>query len=145
VQVYNHSTLVADLITDSFVEDPGIFIYNGTYAVAVRYDDGSLVGPNNPAHPGDILTVYTTGLGPLSENLTDGYGAPSNPLAYTVDPFQMDVNGQQVEVLFSGLAPGFVGLYQLNVRLPRNLPFGTLNMQIYSQYANSGVALLPVD
>ena len=145
VQVYNHSALVADFITDSYVEDPGIFMYNGTYAIAVRYSDGSLVGPDNPAYPGDILTVYTTGLGPLSQNLTDGYGAPSNPLAYTVDPFQMDVNGQPVDVLFSGLAPGFVGLYQLNVQLPQNLPAGTLNMQIYSQYANSGVALLPVN
>ena len=145
VQIYNYGMLVASLQQDSFTEDPGIFMYNGYYAVAVRYADGSLVGPSNPAYPGDILTVYTTGLGPLNLNLVDGVGAPYNPLAYTTDPFQVFVNNQECQVLFSGLAPGYVGLYQLNIVLPSNLPRGDLDMQIVSPYASSGVATLPVN
>ncbi len=145
IQVFNNGVLEASLQEDSFTEDPGIFMYSGSYAVAVRYADGSLVGPNNPAHPGDILTVYTTGLGPLSLSLVDGYGAPSNPLAYTQDPFQVTVGGEQAQVLFSGLAPGFVGLYQLNIVLPSDLPRGNLDLQITSPYASSGVATLPVN
>ncbi len=145
VQVYNNGALVADLLTDSFVEDPGIFIYDGTYAVAVRYQDGSLIGPNNPAHPGDIVIVYTTGLGPLNQVLPDGYGAPSNPLAYTQQPFQIDINGEPAQVLFSGLGPGYVGLYQLNIVLPNDLPAGNLKFQIFDQYVDSGVAILPVN
>lgn len=36
----------------------------------------------------------------------------------------MTIGGQTAEVLFSGLAPGKVGLYQLNVRVPKNAPAG---------------------
>lgn len=151
VDVYNNGVLEASVRVDSFTEDPGIFMYDGTYAVAVRYADGSVTGPNNPAYPGDILTLYTTGLGPLMSlgplplNLVDGFGAPSDPLAYTQDPFTVTVAGEQCQVLFSGLAPGFVGLYQLNIVLPSDLPRGNLDMQITSPYASSGVAILPVN
>ncbi len=145
VQVYNNGNLVADFLTDSYVEDPGIFLYGNNYAVAVNAADYSLIGPNNPAYPGEIITLYTTGLGPLTLNLQDGVGAPYNPLAYTQDPFQVLIAGQQANVLFSGLAPGFVGLYQLNIQLPNNLPAGNLDLQIYTSYANSGIATLPVN
>ena len=145
VQVYNNGVLEASVQADSFTEDPGIFMYNGTYAVAVRNADGSLIGPDNPAFPGDVVILYTTGLGPLSLSLVDGVGAPYNPLAYTQDPFQVTVAGEQCQLLFSGLAPGFVGLYQLNLVLPSDLPRGNLDMQISSPYASSGVATLPVN
>lgn len=144
VQIFNFGNLVAEITTDSYTEDPGIFMYQGQYAVAVRGQDNSLIGPDNPANPGEVIVLYTTGLGPLSANLTDGYGAPSNPLAYTVDPFQVVVNGEQCDVLFSGLGPGFVGLYQINFVLPGDLPAGNLDIQILSTYANSGIATIPV-
>lgn len=144
VQVYNNGVLVASVQEDSFTEDPGIFMYNSTYAVAV-HEDYTLIGPSTPAFRGEVITLYTTGLGPLSLNLVDGYGAPSNPLAYTQDPFSVLVNGESCQVLFSGLAPGFVGLYQLNIVLPSDLPRGNLDIQIVSPYASSGVATLPVN
>lgn len=143
VQVYNNGVLAASVVVDSFTEDPGIFMYNGNYAVAV-HADYTLIGPNNPAQPGEVIVLYTTGLGPLNQNLIDGLGAPYNPLAYTIDPFQVFVNGENCYVDFSGLAPGFVGLYQLNVTLPLDLPRGNLNVQIVSPYASSGDAVLPV-
>ena len=145
IDVYNNGVLEASVRVDSFTEAPGIFMYDGTYAVAVRYADGSVTGPTNPAFPGDILTLYTTGLGPLTLNLVDGVGAPFDPLAYTQDPFTVTVAGEQCQVLFSGLAPGYVGLYQLNIVLPSDLPRGNLDMQITSPYASSGVAILPVN
>jgi uncharacterized protein (TIGR03437 family) len=61
-----------------------------------------------------------------------------------VDPFQVVVDGEQCQVLFSGLAPGFVGLYQINLRLPFDLGPGNLDIQILSPFANSGMATLPV-
>lgn len=148
VQVFDGSVLVADLITDSFTEDPGIFIYQGKYAVAAHGSDNTLVGPGNPVVPGEVIVVYATGLGRLTLDLQDGYGAPGNrpgdPLARTIDPFLVLVNGQQCQVLFSGLGPGFVGLYQLNIVLPRNLPAGNLELTISSEYGDSNVAILPV-
>ncbi len=144
VDVYNGDAHVASIQTDSFTEDPGIFVYNGSYAVAVDAVDGSLIGPSNPANPGDVLTLYTTGLGPLSLALVDGYGAPYNPLAYTQDAFRILVAGESCTLYFSGLAPGFVGLYQVNLRLPTDLPAGALDIQITSAFADSRVATLPV-
>ena len=85
-----------------------------------------------------------TGLGPLSLQLQDGYAAPSSPLAHTVDPFQVLVDGEDSEIFFSGLAPGFVGLYQINFRVPRDDASGNLDLQIRSPYASSRVAVLPV-
>ena len=142
VEVFDGDTETANITVDSFTEDPGIFVYNG-YALAVHVD-GRLVGPDNPAQPGEVLILYTTGLGPLSLDLQDGFGAPSNPLAYTVDPFQVLVANENSEVLFSGLAPGFVGLYQINFRVPRDAPFGKVNLQIQCPYASSVITILPI-
>src|ERR1700693_3011893 len=48
IQVFDEGVLVADFFTDSFTEDPGIFTYNGNFAIA-EASDYSLIGPNNPA------------------------------------------------------------------------------------------------
>lgn len=145
VDVFDQGNQTAAIMTDSFTEDPGIFVYQGNYAIAARPSDGSLVSPNDPANPGEVLVLYTTGLGPLSLNLQDGLRAPFDPLAYTVDPVNVVVDGENCDVLFSGLAPGFVGLYQVNFRVPGDLPPGDLDIQIQTPYANSSTATLPVN
>lgn len=144
IQVFDEATLVADFFTDSFTEDPGIFTYNGNFAIA-EASDYSLIGPNNPAIPGEPLVLYVTGLGPLTLDLTDGYGSPTSPpFAETVDPFQVIVDGENCAVFFSGLAPGFVGLYQINFYVPSDAAAGNLQISIQSTYANSATATLPV-
>jgi minor extracellular serine protease Vpr len=144
IQVFDESSLVADFFTDSFTEDPGIFVYNGSYAIA-EASDYSLIGPDNPALPGEPLVLYVTGLGPLDMNLLDGYGSPTSPpFAQTVDPFQVIVDNENCNVFFSGLAPGFVGLYQVNFYVPRDAAAGNLQIYIQSPYANSAIAILPV-
>lgn len=144
IDILDYGKTMASIRADSYDEDPGIFTYQGNYAVALRFPDYSLIGPGNPASRGDTLILYTTGLGPLSQNLRDGYAAPSSPLAYTTDPFDVRVAGQACRVLFSGLAPGFVGLYQINLQLPSQLPAGNLDIQITSPFSSSGIATLPV-
>jgi uncharacterized protein (TIGR03437 family) len=144
IQVYDFGTLVADFFTDSFAEDPGIFTYNGDFAIA-EASDYSLIGPSNPAIPGEPLVLYVTGLGPLTLDLVDGYGSPTSaPFAETEDPFQVIVDGENCRVFFSGLAPGFVGLYQINFYVPSDAAAGNLQIYIQSPYANSATAILPV-
>jgi uncharacterized protein (TIGR03437 family) len=145
VEVFDYNQQVASIVTDSFTEDPGIFAYGSNYAVAASGTDGSLIGPNNPAIPGEVLVLYTTGLGPLSLNLRDGYGAPSSPLAYTTSPLHVFVGGEEARVYFSGLTPGYVGLYQVNFVVPSDAPPGNLDLQIQTPYSSSQVATLPVD
>jgi uncharacterized protein (TIGR03437 family) len=119
-------------------------MYQGNFAIA-EASDYSLIGPNNPAIPGEPLVLYVTGLGPLTLLLTDGYGSPTRPpLAETIDPFQVILDNELCQVFFSGLAPGFVGLYQINFYVPRDAAAGNLDIYIQSPYANSLIATLPV-
>ena len=144
VQVLLHNFQVADVFTDSFTEDPGIFVYQGNYAIAVFASNYALVGPDNPALPGDVIILYATGLGPVTVYVPDGYAAPTDLLAYTADPSQVLINGEPCAVYFSGLAPGFVGLYQINLRVPDDAPIGNLDIMIQTPYASSALAKVPV-
>jgi minor extracellular serine protease Vpr len=144
IQVYDAGTLVADFFTDSYTEDPGIFTYDGNFAIA-EAPDYSLIGPDNPAIPGAPLILYVTGLGPLNQDLVDGYGSPTSPpFAETSDSYQVVLDGETCDVFFSGLAPGFVGLYQINFYVPSDAAPGNLQLSIQSSYANSAIAILPV-
>jgi uncharacterized protein (TIGR03437 family) len=138
IDVVSQDQTTASVVADSFTEDPGIFTFNG-FAVALHLN-GSLVTPVDPAFPGETIVLYTTGLGPLSLDVTDGYPPPADALAFTADPVQVVVKGEQCSVLFSGLAPGLVGVYQVNLTLPEDLPFGELDIQVATPNATSSVA-----
>ena len=73
---------------------------------------------SNPAHIGDALLIFCTGLGTVSPAVPAGTIAPSSNLANTDNPVAVTVGGIATPTLFAGLAPGFVGLYQVNVRVP---------------------------
>ena len=86
-----------------------------------------------PASPGDSIQVYATGLGratpggdPGGRPLATGLVAPAdgNPLYGTVRTPVVTVGGVPAPVQFSGLAPGFAGLYQINLRIPGSAPAG---------------------
>ena len=145
VQVFDGDLQTTSFMTDCFTSDPGIFVYQGLYAVAVHGSDGTLIGPNSPAAPGEVVVLYTTGLGPLDTSLGDGAPGPSDPPARTIDPFQVLVDGEDSPVFFSGLAPQFVGLYQVNFRVPFDAASGNLTLKIQSPHGESRTATLPVD
>ena len=86
-----------------------------------------------PVHPGDNLQIYLTGLGkatpggdPKGTTLTTGSTAPAdgNPLYQTVSAPTVTIGGVAAPVAFSGIAPGFTGLYQINVQIPANVAPG---------------------
>ena len=69
---------------------------------------------------GDVLALYLTGLGGTDPPVHEGVAAPGSPLARTVMLPQVFVGGTPVPVVFAGLAPGFVGLFQVNAQLPKD-------------------------
>jgi uncharacterized protein (TIGR03437 family) len=79
---------------------------------------------SNPIHRDEVVVIYLTGLGKVTPFVENGRPAPSSPLATTVTDTEVNVGGVAANVLFSGLAPGQVGLYQLNVTIPWNAPKG---------------------
>ena len=144
IQVFDEGTLVADFFTDSFTEDPGIFTYDSGLAIA-EASDYSLISGDNPAVPGEPLVLYVTGLGPLDLQLPDGLGSPTTPpLAETLDPFHVVLDNEDCNVFFSGLAPGFVGLYQINFQVPPVSQTGNVTLLVTQNGMASNATTLPV-
>jgi uncharacterized protein (TIGR03437 family) len=83
-----------------------------------------VVTSTNPVHRGDILTIYLTGLGATNPPVADGSPAPLDPLASTVVVPSVQIGGANLPVLFSGLVPGYVGLYVINASVPSSTPQG---------------------
>ena len=106
---------------------PGIFSLYGTGGgqgailianspnIAMQHVDGM---PSQPARPGDFVSIYATGLGPVNLPVPAGQPAPLDPLAKTDAPIQVLIGGLNAAVQFAGLAPGSVALYQVNAKVP---------------------------
>ena len=90
---------------------------------AIFHQDGTRLDNYNPGQRDEPLTIYATGLGPTTGGkVTAGVPAPSSPLAVTgpVQVFFGDptISDAQEIVDWSGLAPGLIGVYQINCRIP---------------------------
>jgi uncharacterized protein (TIGR03437 family) len=120
---------------------PGVFSMNQTgYGPgAITHANFSLVNAQNPARRGEVVLIFLTGLGAVNPPIADGAAGPgAEPLARTTDgnigAFFDNVAG---EVQFSGAAPNFVGLYQMNVRIPTTISTGTVAVAIQTSNAFS--------
>lgn len=91
---------------------PAIFILSSGLPAIVN-QDGSLNSPSTPAVRGQVITMYGTGFGETQP----GAGSLRN----TTTLPRVQIQGVELRPQFAGLAPGFVGLYQLNVLLPATL------------------------
>ena len=77
---------------------------------------GSIPGRDSrPATPGEFITIFCTGLGALTPPLATGEKGTNNT---TVDMPTVTIDGNPALLEFSGIAPGFVGLDQVNVQVP---------------------------
>lgn len=78
-----------------------------------------------PARRGaDFINIFATGLGPVTNQPDTGAPAPALPLAETTSEVVVSIGGVAATATFAGLAPGWVGLYQVNVQVPANAPAG---------------------
>ena len=99
---------------------PGIFTANnqGTGAAAALHEDGvTPVTEQRPARPGEVVVLYATGLGAVTPALATGAPSTGNRTSATAT---VNIDGIPGEVQFSGTAPGFVGLNQINIQIPPN-------------------------
>ena len=119
---------------------PGLFTVNqkGTGAAAAYNQDNTLNSSSNAAARGSVITLYGTGQGQVSPAVPDGTAAPGAPFAVTVAVPTADArscqNNQPAmcvqlstsfgEVQFTGLIPGFIGVWQINVKIPQDTPTG---------------------
>jgi uncharacterized protein (TIGR03437 family) len=117
---------------------PGIFSAGAGRAV-VQNSNGALNASSSPASAGTVITAYLTGSGPLSAPMTDGAPAPASPLIQSTSHVTATIGSTSAPVQFAGLAPGFVGLVQMNIQVPSGILGGNypLTISIDNQTSNS--------
>ena len=109
-------------------------------ATVFRDDNGELITPTNPIHPNDIITIYATGMGPTSPPVASGMPAPANPLSSTTIAPAVTLGGVPLNVMYSGMVPGEVGVYQVNASIPSGVPQG-MNIPLVVAQAGSSTTL----
>jgi uncharacterized protein (TIGR03437 family) len=115
----NSNTITVPLAASS----PGIYALDqsGIGAGAILHADYSLVNASSPAGAGETVLIYLTGMGAVSPTLADGTAGTVTTLYRASPDITVLVAGRPGTVSFNGLAPGFPGLYQINVTLPTSL------------------------
>lgn len=124
---------------------PGIFFYSSGAAIAQNHDY-SLNSASNPAHAGSFLIAYLTGSGPVSPAVADGAATSSTGLTQTQYTPTVTIGGVNAPVLFSGLTPGLIPLWQMDITVPSGLAAGSYPMivTINGQTSNSAtVSIAP--
>ncbi|HVW87632.1 MAG TPA: hypothetical protein VHB50_23255, partial [Bryobacteraceae bacterium] len=122
---------------------PGIAAFASGQIIA-QHLDASLITETAPAKPGEIIVFYLAGLGQTDNPVATGAGTPLDRLSRPVDAPVLTLNGNNVPVLFAGLTPGLVGLYQVNFQVPNDAPDGDLQLAIVQNGAQSNSTILPV-
>ncbi len=74
----------------------------------------------NPVDRGSYITVFANGLGATTPVVPTGQRTPNAPLSTATLPITVSIGGQPAQVLFAGLAPGYIALFQLNISVPQN-------------------------
>jgi adhesin/invasin len=133
--------VVSNAVTVPVVEAaPGLFFYGSGRAV-VQNSDYTLNSPSNPAKLGGTIIAYLTGSGPVNPPVADGALTPTSPFVKVTSPYSAKIGSTSAEVSFAGLAPGFVGVLQVNIVVPSGLPKGDypLTVTIAGQDSNSAI------
>jgi uncharacterized protein (TIGR03437 family) len=103
---------------------PGVFSVDGVpglkVAAIIHGSDFALVTPDYPAERDETIIVYTTGLGRVDPSVATGQQASPDPFSATTEPVEVSIGGLPYPVLWSGLAPYMVGIYQINLYVPGN-------------------------
>ncbi len=125
-------------------DSPGIAQFPWGRIIA-QHLDGSLVQETSPATPSEYLVFYAAGMGLTNPTVPSGTASPSTNLAVPLDNPALRLNGELVtNVLFDGLTPTLVGVYQVNFQVPPDAPNGDLQLILTQGSGFSSAAILPV-
>jgi len=136
---------VAASAPDLFLQRSQFSPGDPTQAAAFHAGTGILADARNPAHAGEILELYGTGLGITDPMVAAGVASPADTPAQTVLKPKVQLGETSAEVLFAGLAPGYAGLYQINIVVPGGLGTGHYLVNLNVSVPNSGLGTIVVE
>ena len=109
---------------------PAIFIDRDGTPMLLDGDTGALLDSMTPARAGSRLQILSTGLGRVNPDWPAGIKAPvDNPPAVVADVHAY-LDGREVGVTKSVLAPGYIGLYLVEIQLPSIVNYGPAELVI---------------
>jgi uncharacterized protein (TIGR03437 family) len=144
VQVVNNGALSPTVTVPVLAAQPGVFAYNvGTETFGVvLHANFQLADTGHPVTGGEVVLIFCTNLGAVSPAIADG--AAGSGAQLTIATTTVTIGGAPAPVSFSGLASGFVGLYQVNAQVPTGLAAKNQPVIVKVSGASSAPVLLPV-
>jgi uncharacterized protein (TIGR03437 family) len=121
---------------------PAFFVSCG--AACALDSNYSLITTSNPAKRGQYISLFANSLGPVTNPPGDGVPASASPLSWTTTTPVVTIGGASANVIFSGLAPGYQGLYQINVQVPQSANTGSVPISLQIGGATTPAASIPV-
>jgi len=152
IQVNNNGVL-SNVVTE-FVDKTSAGFFTSPsggigYAVMVHNATGQLVTSLNPAQPGEYVYGYVTGLGAVFPPIQDGAAGSTNSSALnnsiyfsstaSTNQITAYVGGVSAPVVYAGLAPGFAGLYQIDLQIPTGLTPGDNDISGPDSYSSEAL------
>lgn len=119
---------------------PGVVVAPSGLA-AVRDAQNRLITLENPAHVGDVIQIFALGLGKTDPAVDTGAASP--PSSTVVNPLTVLIGGIEAPIQYQGLAPGFVGLYQVNVIVPAGVSLADSVPIVFRQNGVESNSILP--
>jgi uncharacterized protein (TIGR03437 family) len=125
---------------------PSILLDGDALPIIVDAATGVTLDTRNVAHPGSRIQVFAAGLGRVNPEWRTGIPAPEDA-PVVVARVEARLNGNPVEVTKATLAPGYVGLYQVEIQLPGLLNAGAadFSLLVNGEASNHVKILLAVD
>ena len=113
---------------------------------SVFHEDLSPVTAADPAHPGDLLIIHATGLGPLVPGTTPSGAAPfpSTPVEVN-SPVEVTVGGISSAVINKIGWPGENNGYRVDIRVPAGVSAGMADLQITAAWIPGSAFQVPVN
>jgi minor extracellular serine protease Vpr len=121
---------------------PGMFEIAGL--AAAEDINFAVITRAHPAKRGDVVQLFVNGLGPVTNTPPSGEPSAALPLSTTLVPPSVTIGGKAATVIFSGLTPGVVGLYQINAIVAADTPAGDQPIVVSIGGVDSKASVLPV-
>jgi len=116
-----HAGVAASQTVTIAAAGPAIFTRPGSQQAAARNQDYTVNSQDNPVPGGQAILLFGTGFGAVSPAVATGAAAGAEPLSWVTATVTATVGGASSKVSFAGLAPGFAGLWQINVKVPAGM------------------------